>query len=178
MEPAGTIVALVPDSDAFSVCDGTFIAGPRFPDYSRRVGNTVGGAGIWLHAKPIIPHCSVRLADDPDLPDPPPGGWSIANPPPPFAVQISPVADVTTAPDALTAVVTAPATVAPFPVACTGQVSGAGYTGPVSQLTPDASGGMTVSDPAVPIGTGYAVTVSATAQGVTAQSNTFAVIAG
>jgi hypothetical protein len=37
---------------------------------------------------------------------------------------------------------------------------------------------MTVSDPAVPIGTGYAVTVSATAQGVTVHSNPFAVVAG
>ena len=175
MEPAGIIVSEQPESDQFSVCDGHFVSGARYPDYRHRCGGQAGSAGIGFYRKPVAPGFSIRITDDPNAPDPPADAWSIFNLPPPYQLWINPVADIVADAEGL-GLAMAEAHIEPVAEVCTAYVTGPSYTGAAVDFGPEPDGTMALIDGGVPVGDSYRWVVNVKDRpSLTAESNDFQV---
>jgi hypothetical protein len=174
MEPAGTIVVDNPDlpSPDYSPCDGTYVPGWLFLDYRTRCGGQAGARGIGLLRKPVAPGYAVRLIDDPGSADPPPDGYTVANPPPPVQLWINPVDDIA---GTGTVTVTADAYMAPGTATAECRLVGVKWSGAVDvALAGDGSMVLTVAD--VPVGDSYHFELwIASRPDIAAESNDFQV---
>jgi hypothetical protein len=152
MEPAGTIVAQQTASAIWADCDGTYVSGWLKRDYHARCGGLAGMRGYQQLRKPVCPGFSIRLVDDPLAPNPPGGGWSIANLPPNWQLTIANVSDAVASGGIATVI--AGATITPSVAPCTWRVrrAGATITGPAA-ATPIGGNALQLTA-TVPQGTG------------------------